>query len=217
MTSLTDHLNKTNQKLILASQSPRRRELLSQLGFEFSIQASDIDETVFSDEKPYDYVLRLAKEKAQHVFASLSQQAQENSYVLGSDTSVVFNNTILGKPESKADCMQTLSLLSGNQHQVLTAIALASRNGVVGEVVTTNVTFKILSEAEIQAYWLTGEPQDKAGSYGIQGIAGQFVKSISGSYSAVVGLPLYETAQRLNAAGFTGALHANKLCSKDNL
>ena len=199
------------KKLILASQSPRRRELLNQLGFQFSIQASDIDEAVNIAETPSDYVLRLAKQKAQHVLKSLSEEEQKNSFILGSDTSVVMDGKILAKPENESDCLKTLSLLSDNQHQVLTAIALVSKSAVQGEVITTQVTFKKLSKAEIQAYWLTGEPQDKAGSYGIQGIAGQFVKTISGSYSAVVGLPLYETAQLLTQAGFVGAIDANKI------
>ncbi|TYK67157.1 Maf family protein [Colwellia echini] len=198
--------NQAKPKLILASQSPRRKALLAQLGFEFSIQASDIDETVIANEIAYDYVLRLAKQKAQHIFNLLPKNEQANSFVLGSDTSVVFNGHILGKPESEADCIKTLSLLSNNQHQVLTAIALVGKSFVKGEVVTTNVDFKMLSQAEISAYWLTGEPQDKAGSYGIQGIAGQFVKNINGSYSAVVGLPLYETAKLLTEAGFVGAI-----------
>lgn len=201
----------TNRKLILASQSPRRKELLTQLGFQFSIQASDIDESVIVSETAHDYVLRLAKQKAQHIFMTLSEEEQANSFVLGSDTSVVLDGQILGKPENEEDCIQTLSLLSNNKHQVLTAIALASKSGVVGEVITTDVEFKILTKAEIQAYWLTGEPQDKAGSYGIQGIAGQFVKTINGSYSAVVGLPLYETAQLLSNAGFSGAIDVNNL------
>jgi len=211
MTNLS--LNSTNihQKLILASQSPRRKELLKQLGFQFSIQASHIDETINEAEAAYDYVLRLAKEKAQHVLDSLPEAEKKISFVLGSDTSVVLNGKILGKPANEADCIKTLALLSNNQHQVLTAIALVSNAGVQGEVITTDVTFKSLTKAEIQAYWLTGEPQDKAGSYGIQGIAGQFVKNINGSYSAVVGLPLYETAQLLTDASFTGAIDANNL------
>ena len=196
-----------NQKLILASQSPRRNELLSQLGFQFTIKASDIDETVQADEGAKDYVLRLATQKAQHVFDLLPLNEQENTFVLGSDTSVIFNGTILGKPINEADCIKTLSMLSNNQHQVMTAIALISINGVKGKTVSTSVTFKTLTKEEIAAYWLTGEPQDKAGSYGIQGIAGQFVKTINGSYSAVVGLPLYETAKLLNEAGFIGAIN----------
>lgn len=196
-------------KLILASQSPRRSALLAQLGVQFSIQVSDIDETVEKDESAHDYVLRLAKQKALHVFNLLSNDEQEDSFVLGSDTSVVFDGQILGKPENKKDCIKMLSLLSNNQHQVLTAIALAGKSGIKGDVITTEVFFKTLSKKEISAYWLTGEPQDKAGSYGIQGIAGQFVKSINGSYSAVVGLPLYETAKLLNDAGIIGAIDAS--------
>ncbi|PKH85684.1 Maf family protein [Colwellia sp. Bg11-28] len=207
MTNEIVNSTSTSQKLILASQSPRRRELLAQLGYQFSVQASDIDETVEKAETAYDYVLRLAKQKAQHVLDLLPEAEQLNSCVLGSDTSVVFNGEILGKPDNEEDCIDTLSLLSGNQHQVLTAIALVSHEGVKGQVITTEVTFKTLTKAEISAYWLTGEPQDKAGSYGIQGIAGQFVKTINGSYSAVVGLPLYETAQLLANAGFVGSIH----------
>ncbi|WP_019027288.1 Maf family protein [Colwellia piezophila] len=198
----------SSKKLILASQSPRRKKLLAQLGYQFSIQVSDIDETVAVSETPYAYVLRLAKHKAQHVWSHLPTTTQQNSVVLGADTSVVFNGQILGKPENEADSIKILSLLSNNQHQVLTAIALASNEGVIGQVITTEVFFKSLSKSEIAAYWLTGEPQDKAGSYGIQGLAGQFVKGINGSYSAVVGLPLYETAQLLGEAGIYGSIEA---------
>lgn len=199
------------QKLILASQSPRRKELLNQLGFKFSVQVSDIDESIINAEKPHDYVLRLAKQKAQHALSLLPELERDNAYVLGSDTSVILNGVILGKPECESDCLEMLSSLSNNQHQVLTAIALVNKSGVQSEVITTDVTFKALTKPEIKAYWLTGEPQDKAGSYGIQGIAGQFVKTISGSYSAVVGLPLYETAQLLINAGFIGAIDAKNI------
>jgi septum formation protein len=207
MTSLKVNSVNSTKKLILASQSPRRRELLLQLGYQFTVQVSDIDETVKKDETPHDYVLRLAKQKAQHVQTLLSETDKESSYVLGSDTCVVLNGQILGKPDDEEACIRTLSSLSNNQHQVLTAIALASQHDIQGQVINTQVSFKSLSQAEIQAYWLTGEPQDKAGSYGIQGIAGQFVKTINGSYSAVVGLPLYETAQLLATAGLIGAIH----------
>jgi len=211
MSNSTANSISPNKKLILASQSPRRKELLAQLGYQFCVQASDIDESVKGAETAHDYVLRLAKQKAQHVLASLPALEQQTNLVLGSDTSVVLNGQILGKPESEDDCIQTLSLLSNNRHQVLTAIALASETGVQGEVITTEVEFKSLTTAEIKAYWLTGEPQDKAGGYGIQGIAGQFVKTINGSYSAVVGLPLYETANLLTSAGITGAIDVNNL------
>jgi septum formation protein len=194
--------------LILASQSPRRKQFLAQLGYQFSVQASDIDERILPSELAYDYVFRLAKQKALHVFDSLSSAEQQVSSVLGSDTCVVVDDKILGKPINEDDCIATLSSLSNRQHQVMTAIALVNTKGIEGQVITTEVTFKALSKTEIQAYWLTGEPQDKAGSYGIQGIAGQFVKTINGSYSAVVGLPLYETAQLLNNAGYHGAIVA---------
>jgi len=207
MTNKIVNSAKTDLKLILASQSPRRKELLAQLGYQFSVQASDIDEAVETAETAYGYVLRLAEQKAQHVLSLVPQAERASSFVLGSDTSVVFKGKILGKPENLQDCINTLSLLSNNQHQVLTAIALASEAGMKGQVVTTEVTFKALTKAEMTAYWLTGEPHDKAGSYGIQGIAGQFAKTINGSYSAVVGLPLYETAQLLASAGFSSSIH----------
>jgi len=207
MTSLKMNSPNSTKKLILASQSPRRRDLLLQLGYQFTVQVSDIDETVKKDETPHEYVQRLAKQKAQHVQTLLPKIEKESSYVLGSDTCVVLNGKILGKPDSEEACLSTLLLLSNNQHQVLTAIAIASPTGIQGQVISTEVTFKTLSRAEIKAYWLTGEPQDKAGSYGIQGIAGQFVKNINGSYSAVVGLPLYETAQLLTSVGLIGAIN----------
>jgi septum formation protein len=207
MTHIIANSASSNKTLILASQSPRRKDLLRQLGYQFTVQTSNIDETIKENEVAYDYVLRLAKKKAEHVLALLPKEEQAYSVVLGSDTSVVFNGQILGKPVNEDDCINMLSLLSNNQHQVLTAIALVSESGVQREVVSTDIFFKVLTKAEIQSYWLTGEPHDKAGGYGIQGIAGQFVKTIKGSYSAVVGLPLYETAQLLAKAGFVGSIH----------
>jgi septum formation protein len=179
--------------LILASQSPRRKELLSQLGYQFLTISADIDESIISNESPCDYVLRLAIEKAKVV----AQNQSTNSIVLGSDTSVIFEQHILGKPETIEDCCKQLLMLSNNTHQVLTAIAAVKNNKIYSAIISTDVTFKTLSIEEIQRYWQSGEPQDKAGSYGIQGIGGQFVTQINGSYSAVVGLPLYETAKLL--------------------
>ena len=187
--------------LILASKSPRRKELLEQLGINFSCQSADIDETVKTLETAENYVERLAIEKA----CALASDV-ENAYVLGSDTSVVINGEILGKPENLNACINMLSKLSGKRHQVYTGIAIVfykdQQRQIISEVVITQVDFKTLTEQEIIAYWQTGEPQDKAGSYGIQGIAGQFVQAINGSYSAVVGLPLYETAKLLQQCGF---------------
>ena len=191
--------------LILASNSPRRKELLSQLGFCFTAMGSDIDESVKQHEDPLAYVRRMAIEKAQ------KQSTNENTLVLGSDTCVVFEGHILGKPKDFNDAKAMLSMLSGNTHQVLTAIAIAQQDVVNVEVVTTNVTFKTLSQLEIMNYWQTDEPKDKAGSYGIQGIAGQFVTSIQGSYSAVVGLPLYETAQLLAKHGCPSPMMKNQV------
>jgi septum formation protein len=179
--------------LILASQSPRRKELLSQLGYQFKTISADVDERIIGNESPSDYVLRLAIEKAKVV----SQNQADNCIVLGSDTSVIFEKHILGKPENIDDCCQQLLMLSNNTHQVLTAIAAVKNNKIYSAIISTDVTFKTLTIEEVQRYWHTGEPQDKAGSYGIQGIGGQFVTQIKGSYSAVVGLPLYETAKLL--------------------
>lgn len=187
--------------LILASQSPRRKELLSQIGYMFSSVPSHINEDLIGNEKATDYVQRLAIEKAKAIGETLSLQKKESTIILGSDTSVVYNDKILGKPSNFDECKQQLTMLSGNTHQVLTSIAAIHQDRCLSEVVTTHVTFKILTPDEIARYWATGEPKDKAGSYGIQGIAGQFVTNISGSYSAVVGLPLFETAQLLSNFG----------------
>jgi len=183
--------------LILASASPRRAELLQQIGLSFKVQPADIDETVAEGESAEHYVERLAREKALRV-------AGENpgALVLGSDTSVVLRGEILGKPADAAEAVSTLVRLSGQQHQVMTAVALAKGESCQSHLVVTNVTFRSLLEAEIRAYVDSGEPMDKAGSYGIQGLGGIFVRELQGSYSAVVGLPLLETAGLLAEAGF---------------
>jgi len=194
------------KQLILASQSPRRKSLLAQLGYQFTTQAADIDESLQCNESAKNYVLRLAQKKAEVIFATLSAQQQAQSIVLGSDTSVVIEGEILGKPLDEADCIATLQRLENKQHQVLTSIAVVSqgevnKNETLSKLVATQVQFKALTIDEIKRYWQTGEPCDKAGSYAIQGIGGQFVMTIKGSYSAVVGLPLYETAQLLAQVG----------------
>lgn len=180
--------------IYLASASPRRKELLTQLGIPFSQFSVDADETQFNDEDAKVYVERLARLKAQTGVA----MGYKDRPVLGSDTVVVIDNQALGKPKDKADFVATMKRLSGRSHQVLTAIAFASQEMILSDVVTTQVTFKPLSDAEIEAYWLSGEPQDKAGGYGIQGLGGRFVSQLNGSYFAVVGLPLYETDKLLN-------------------
>lgn len=183
--------------LILASKSPRRKELLAQLGYTFETANADIDESVKAQETPLAYVERLACEKAQAITKNLLKKNSATTLVLGSDTCVVCQGEILGQPKNKKECIKHLTSLSGNTHQVLTAIAVSCGKVIKSLVVQTDVTFKALTLDEINHYWETQEPQDKAGSYGIQGIAGQFVKHLNGSYSSVVGLPLYETAQLL--------------------
>jgi septum formation protein len=186
------------RQLILASASPRRKELLSQIGVECLTHPVDIDESVFADESAEAYVERLARQKAQVCF---DRFAKDMDVVIGSDTSVVIDGEVLGKPLDKDDAIQTLMRLSNRSHVVLTAVAVATKDGVQSVVVTTSVAFKALTQEECELYWATGEPMDKAGSYGIQGKAAVFVTGISGSYSSVVGLPLAETAELLKRVG----------------
>jgi len=185
-------------RLYLASTSPRRAELLTQIGVSFTACVVSVDETAQPDECPSAYVQRLAQAKAMAGLAALSD---EQASVLGADTTVVLDGRILGKPADYQEALAMLSALSGRSHQVLTAIALANHQDCQAQVVSTEVTFRRLSEAEISAYWATKEPCDKAGAYGIQGLAAVFVTRIEGSYSAVVGLPLCETAQLLATFG----------------
>lgn len=184
--------------VILASASPRRAELLDQIGVDYSVQPADVDETPIEGECPEDYVTRLALGKAQAV----AVDSPEHALVLGSDTSVVIDGEILGKPENHEAAAAMLQRLSGRAHQVMTAVALVHRGQSKAVLVVTDVEFRTLSASEIEAYIASGEPMDKAGSYGIQGLGGIFVREIRGSYSAVVGLPLQETAALMDAAGF---------------
>ncbi|GAC11868.1 Maf family protein [Paraglaciecola chathamensis] len=183
--------------LILASQSPRRAELLSQIGVPFTALSADIDESILPNETPENYVQRLAQQKAQAGWRASADTAKRR-LVLGADTVVVINEQVMGKPKDFDDAKAMLNLLSGQQHQVLTAVTVTSGQRFETILVKTDVTFCALSPSQIEAYWQTGEPKDKAGSYAIQGIGGKFVTHIKGSYSAVVGLPLYETNQLLS-------------------
>ena len=185
--------------LYLASGSPRRRELLGQIGVPFSTLPTVIDETPLPNEAAAAYVQRLACAKAQAGLASLAVPGA--AVVLGADTSVVLDGRILGKPQDRADALAMLTALSGQTHEVLTAVALANSQRCEVRVVSSQVSFRPLSAAEIEAYWASGEPCDKAGSYGIQGLAAAFVSGLQGSYSAVVGLPLCETAELLGEFG----------------
>jgi septum formation protein len=185
--------------LHLASGSPRRRELLAQIGVPFVTLIASIDENALPGEPAERYVERLAREKALAGLAALADPRQ--AVVLGADTAVVLDGQILGKPADCAEALATLAALSGREHQVLTAVALASATRVESRVVASRVRFRPLRAGEAEAYWASGEPRDKAGSYGIQGLAAVFVSQLEGSYSAVVGLPLCETAQLLEEFG----------------
>ncbi|WP_284202935.1 Maf family protein [Psychromonas marina] len=177
--------------IYLSSNSPRRAELLTQIGVSYTRVKGDVEECLQVGENAPQYVTRLALQKAQAGFLNSPQDKP----VLGADTIVVSNQHILEKPRNQAHAKQMMQLLSNTTHQVFTAIALVDKTHKKQCLVTTSVTFKKLSEQEITDYWNSGEPADKAGGYGIQGLGGKFVTNISGSYSAVVGLPLYETDQ----------------------
>lgn len=191
-------------KVILASASPRRRELLTSLGVEFDCLPADIDETPGMGEVPEAYVARMAREKARAV----ALRSVATAWVLGSDTTVVLAGKILGKPHSESDAVSMLAQLSGQTHSVYTAVALvdAGSDALLERTVKTQVTFAALDEAACRAYVASGEPMDKAGAYGIQGLGGALVTRIEGSYSNVVGLPLYETWQLLQRIGIASAL-----------
>lgn len=180
--------------LVLASGSPRRKELLSQLGYSFTVLCTDVEEQRQSHEDAQQYVSRLSHDKAMAGVAL----AADDSVVIGSDTIVVCDQNVLEKPMDLAHAKQMLLQLSGRAHQVMTAVTVATKQQQETVVVTTDVWFKPLSELEIEQYWQTGEPCDKAGSYAIQGLGGRFVTRIEGNYHAVVGLPLFETDQLLH-------------------
>lgn len=180
-------------KLVLASRSPRRAELLAAAGFEFTVRVADVDETPHDGEAPRDYVLRVAEEKARAVAAG------DDETVLAADTTVVLGNEIMGKPKDAADAARMLRALAGQHHEVITAICLKRGDEVQTDIATTAVWFAPMSEAEIADYVASGEPMDKAGAYGIQGLASKFIDRIDGSYTNVVGLPVALTYRCLRA------------------
>ncbi|PRY73505.1 Maf family protein [Halomonas ventosae] len=189
--------------LCLASASPRRRDLLATIGVAVEVRPVDLDETPGAGEAAHDYVLRLAREKA------LAGARLSALPTLGSDTAVVCDGAILGKPAGREQAAAMLRSLSGRCHEVLTGVAVSGPAGVLATCVTTRVFLRPIKEAELAAYWATGEPADKAGGYAIQGLAAVFVEHIEGSHSAVVGLPLFETAELLARQGvplWNGAL-----------
>jgi len=195
-------------QIILASASPRRRELLQQIGIHATVQAVDVDETKKPDESVNEYVERLAMEKAQRGFDVI-----QNDYllpVLGSDTIVEIDGDVLGKPENRRHAKEILMRLSDQQHEVHTSVAIVTVDKKVIATSSSHVQFKKLEAAEIDNYLATGEADDKAGAYAIQGIAAQFVKNINGSFSGVMGLPLYETVELLKQCGISPFGKQNK-------
>ncbi|MEF3075076.1 Maf family protein [Methylobacter sp. Wu1] len=183
-------------QLILASASPRRKELLDQIKVTYAVNPIDLDETPRINESPLDYVKRVAAEKS----AACVAQVGVSVPVLAADTAVVLGDLIMGKPKNQQDAIAMLTQLSGRTHQVYSAISLRGHEHWRA-VSITDVTFRPLTEQEMLAYWHSGEPADKAGSYAIQGVGGIFVASIKGSFSGVVGLPLFETAELLAKQG----------------
>jgi len=182
-------------KVYLASKSPRRKELLLQIGVEFECLSADIDESVRNNEAPLDYVERIAQSKA---VAGWSSNARKQEIPLvAADTSVVVGEQILGKPKSRQDAIQMLNMLSDNTHLVMTCVVVTNGLKTVNKTSVTEVKFAKLKEQQMLDYIATGDCFDKAGGYGIQGYAARFIESINGSYSGVVGLPVFETAQIL--------------------
>ena len=189
-------MSEPGPRVCLASVSPRRRELLAQLGVAYLAQPADIDETLAAGEAAADYVVRLAQAKALAVRARGVELP-----VLAADTAVVLDETIFGKPRDRADGIAMLARLAARTHRVLTAVALVAATGVAYRLSASEVRLRAIGAAECAAYWDSGEPRDKAGGYAIQGRGAMFVEHLAGSYSGVVGLPLFETAQLLEAAG----------------
>jgi len=201
--------NTQQYQLVLASASPRRLLLLQQIGIEVMVHPVDIDETHQSYESSLDLVKRLALEKARAGHSDMIKQGIKLP-VLGSDTIVEINGGVLGKPADELEAENMLAMLSGRIHSVHTAVAVVTSYGECSEMSSSKVEFAQLSKAMIRSYIETGEPMDKAGAYAIQGIAGQFVKSLDGSYSGVMGLPLYETTRVLEASGINSLVEISE-------
>lgn len=196
--------------IYLATKSPRRQELLNQIAVRFEIleapqqdplHSDMVNETVHSGENAYDYVSRIAREKAEYAWQFLVTTNRPEHPVLTADTTVVIDGRIMGKPASRSEACEMLHCLSGKTHQVMTSVAVKHNKHLFQTVQTSEVTFSLLTSRNINAYVDTGEPFDKAGGYGIQGLAGKFISHIQGSYSGIMGLPLYETTLLLRKAG----------------
>jgi septum formation protein len=187
----------------LASASPRRSALLQQIGIGHTVRPVNLDERSLAGETPAQYVLRLAQAKAQALWTELAESDRQP--VLGSDTTVALGDEILAKPADRDDGLRMLRRLSGQTHQVYTAVALRHAGGCEVRLSVSDVSMRTLSDGEIASYWDTGEPADKAGAYGIQGRAAVFIERIAGSYSGIVGLPLFETGELLRMIGIEPA------------
>lgn len=185
--------------IVLASASARRSRLLTQIGVRHEVLAADLDEDPRPGENPADYVQRLARDKALAVRAALGGRTDRP--VLAADTTVVLDGRIFGKPSAEQECVAMLMALSGRTHEVMTAVALADGRGLHTAMNVSRVTFRALDEPECRRYWATGEPAGKAGAYAVQGFAAVFIARLEGSFSCVMGLPLFETAALLDAAG----------------
>lgn len=201
--------------IYLASASPRRHELLNQIGIEHLVldvpPLEGADEPQLPKESPAAYVLRTAHDKAQRALQWIQHQRMQNFPILTADTTVILDETILHKPLDRADATHMLAQLSGRTHEVRTAIVLADQSRILDDVAITSVTFKTLSTAEIERYCLSQEPMGKAGAYGIQGYAGTFVTRIEGTFSGVMGLPVYETMRLLDT--FNTSAHRKRLAN----
>jgi len=195
-------ITRPDRGIYLASRSPRRQELLGQIGVKFEAMAIDVDESVLDGESPRAYVERVARAKAEAGWRRIERDNLPRAPVLGADTTVALDGRILGKPADDREAAAMLATLSGRLHEVLTALALRFGSRLERGVSISEVRFKTLTKEEIARYVATGEWQDKAGAYGIQGHAARFVADLRGSFSGVVGLPLYETAQVLERIGF---------------
>jgi len=203
-------MSSKQQRIYLASQSPRRRELLKQIGIRYEVlllrndprRTVCVDETPHAGEDPVAYVQRICRAKALAGWETLGLRNLPAFPVLAADTTVTLNGGIIGKPDDNRHAAEILHMLSGTRHQVLTAVAVAFGERLEMRLSTTSITFDTLSDERIHRYLLTSEAHDKAGAYGIQGHAGAFVKHIDGSYTGVMGLPLYETVELLNLFGY---------------
>jgi septum formation protein len=201
-TSIPDNSgNPEKPQIYLASRSPRRVELLKQLGISCQSLPADIDETALMNEAPSDYVIRLARQKAEACLVNITA-IQPALPILAADTTVALGNLILGKPIDDNDAKAMLKMLSGTKHEVHTAVALAYKGNIEVMLSTTLVEMMELSDKQLDRYIASGEHMDKAGSYGIQGTAGAWIKRIAGSYTGVMGLPIYETALLLGKHGY---------------